>query len=50
MPKEKVKNVIWIVYGNRKINPEGGKVINITGEQLERLYQSFIQDKDDIIR
>lgn len=47
MPRETVKNVIWVVFGDEKINPKGGKVINITGEQLRRLYQSFIQDKDD---
>lgn len=48
MPKKTVKNVIWIVFDNEKINPKGGKVINITGEQLRKLCQSFIQDKDDI--
>ena len=47
MPRETVRNVIWVVFGNEKINPKGGKVINITGEQLKKLYQSFIQDKDD---
>lgn len=50
MPRETVRNVIWVVFGDKKINPKGGKVINITGEQLSRLYQSFIQDKDDISR
>lgn len=47
MPRETVRNVIWVVFGDEKINPKGGKVINITGEQLSRLYQSFIQDRDD---
>ena len=47
MPRETVRNVIWLVFGDEKINPKGGKVINITGEQLRKLYQSFIQDKDD---
>ena len=47
MPRETVRNVIWVVFGDEKNNPKGGKVINITGEQLRRLYQSFIQDKDD---
>ena len=47
MPREVVRNVIWVVFGDEKINPKGGKVINITGEQLRKLYQSFIQDKDD---
>ncbi|MBR3249353.1 MAG: hypothetical protein IKF83_01475 [Clostridia bacterium] len=47
MPREAIRNVIWVVFGDEKINPKGGRVINITGEQLRRLYQSFIQDKDD---
>ena len=34
MPRETVRNVIWVVFGDEKINPKGGKVINITGEQL----------------
>lgn len=50
MPREAVRNVIWIVFGNEKINPKGGKVINITGKQLKRLYQSFIQEKEDMSR
>ena len=45
--RKTVRNVIWVVLGDEKINPKGGKVINITGEQLSRLYQSFIQDRDD---
>lgn len=47
MPRETARNVIWVVFGDKKIYPKGGKVINITGEQLSRLYQSFIQDRDD---
>ena len=31
-------DAIWIVFGGEKINPKGGRVINITGEQLDRLY------------
>ena len=52
MPRKADRNVIWVVFGNEKVNPKGGKVINITGEQLRRLYQSFIQDnlKDGISR
>ena len=34
---DKAIDAIWIVFGDKKINPKGGKVINITGEQLERL-------------
>ena len=47
MPKETVRNVIWVVFGNKKINPKGGRVINITSEQLKKLYQSFIKYNDD---
>lgn len=36
MPSKKV-NAIWIVFGNREINPEGGKVIYINEEQLNKL-------------
>ena len=31
-------DAIWIVFGRRRINPKGGRVIYITGEQLNRLY------------
>lgn len=31
-------DIIWIVFGDKKINPKGGRVINITGKQLDRLY------------
>lgn len=31
-------DAIWIVFGGKKINPKGGKVIRIDNEQLERLY------------
>ncbi len=34
MPKETVRNVIWVVFGDKKINPKGGKVINITGDDI----------------
>ena len=45
MPKESPRNVIWVVYGDRKINPKGGKVINITVEQLRKLYrQNYIKE------
>ena len=37
-------DAIWIVFGGVKINPKGGKVINITSEQLDRLY-SYKQDQ-----
>lgn len=48
MPENSPRNVIWIVFNNyRNIKPINGKVINIRGEQLERLYrQNFIDDKE----
>ena len=44
MPDKTIRNLIWVVFGDYKIHPEGGKVINITGEQLKKLYKS--QDKN----
>ena len=35
---EKPMDAIWIVFGGTRINPRGGRVIDITEEQLERLY------------
>ena len=37
MPSTPV-DAIWIVFGEAKINPIGGKVIYINDEQLDRLY------------
>lgn len=31
-------DAIWIVFGGKKINPKGGKVIHIDNEKLKRLY------------
>lgn len=31
-------DAIWIVFGGKKINPKGGKVIEIDDEQLNELY------------
>ena len=42
---DKAIDAIWIVFGNKKINPKGGKVINITGEQLERLMTNNLFSK-----
>ena len=47
MPKTDVRNVIWVVFGNEKINPKGGRVINITGEQLKRLYKYEQKEKEE---
>lgn len=35
---EKAIDAIWIVFGNEKIRPKGGRVIYITEEQLRNLY------------
>lgn len=45
MPEKAVRNVIWVVFGNQQINPRGGKVININGEQLRKLYCYMQEDK-----
>ena len=39
---EKALDVIWMVFGNTKINPKGGKVVMISNEQLAKLslYES----------
>ena len=39
MPSTKV-DAIWIVFGDRKISPVGGKVIYINQEQLQKLSRS----------
>ena len=39
MPEENGRNVIWVVYGDARIKPKGGRVIYITGEQLRKLYR-----------
>lgn len=31
-------DAIWMVFGSKKINPKGGKVIHITKEQLDKLF------------
>lgn len=49
MPRETVRNVIWVVFGDKKINPKGGKVINITGEQLRKLYRFMQEEKSEDI-
>lgn len=41
----KQDNIIWIVFGDKKINPPGGKVINITNEQLQVLLSDCSQFK-----
>ena len=39
MPDKSI-DAIWIVFGYRNIKPKGGKVINITEEQLRKLYRN----------
>lgn len=38
-------DAIWIVFGDRKIEPAGGKVIYIDDRQLERLYNYQINNE-----
>lgn len=38
-------DAIWIVFGDERINPKGGKVINITPEQLDRLYSYELESE-----
>lgn len=40
MPKKRL-NVIWIVYGTKKINPLGGKVIYINTDELKKLQYEY---------
>ena len=49
MPKETVRNVIWIVFSNEKIKPKGGRVISITGEQLQKLC-TFVKKDVEVDR
>ena len=44
MPNTIVRDVIWVVFGDEVIKPKGGKVINITGEDLKKLNQRFVQN------
>lgn len=44
---QKPMNVIWIVFGGKKITPKGGKVIQIDEKQLKKLYNyETCNDKD----
>ena len=43
MPNMKV-DAIWVVFGNEKINPEGGKVIHIDKEALSKLCFGYDDD------
>ncbi len=45
MPEKSI-DAIWIVFGGRKINPKGGKVIYISDEQFKRLC--FKQNDDNL--
>lgn len=44
MPNKNV-DAIWIVFGDKKINPPGGRVIQIDDEQLERLCHCEISNE-----
>ena len=41
-------NVIWIVFGDKKINPHGGKVIYINKEELKKLnnFKLVLKNKE----
>lgn len=41
MPKDNM-NIIWIVFGNNKINPPGGKVIYISEDALNQLQYNTV--------
>ena len=41
MPKKPL-DAIWIVFGEKRINPPGGKVIYIDEDQLNNLYNNII--------
>ena len=49
MPKETVRNVIWIVFFFFKIKTKGGRVISITGEQLQKLC-TFVKEDVEVDR
>lgn len=42
---QKATDAIWIVFGEEKIKPKGGRVISITSKQLERLLK-YDRDMD----
>ena len=44
MPKIPM-DAIWLVYGNSKIEPKGGRVIQIDDEQLDRLRFDYYETK-----
>ena len=50
MPEENGRNVIWVVFGDEKIRPKGGRVIYISGEQLKKLNQPQINAQKDTSR
>ena len=41
----KALNAIWIVFGNRKIDPKGGRVIHITPDQFNKLCSYKVKTK-----
>jgi len=47
MPKE-VIDAIWVVFGEIKINPPGGRVIQINKQQLERLMRLYQEQEGDL--
>ena len=47
MPKDDLRNenVIWLVYGNKNFKPCCGTVIQITSNQLKKMYNCQIDDE-----
>ena len=43
-------DAIWIVFGDKKIKPKGGKVINIDGEQLHKLMNPNTLDSRSFMK
>lgn len=41
-------NAVWVVFGDKKIYPRGGRVIRISNEQLKKL--SFIEEEVSLVR
>lgn len=47
MPSKPVRNMIWVVFGDNKIKPKTGRVINITGDKLDKLSQKYTKDNEN---
>ena len=45
---EKPMDIVWVVYGNEKINPKKGRVIYINEKQLRKLKHYNIYKNEEI--